>query len=320
MQSSDGPDMHENKPPKDDNEAAHIEGTARSGTGSPQAEVRLLQRSSSGAPPQFPRLLHTMLSRSEEDGYSDIVSWQPHGKSFIIRDREKFVRKVMPIYFKQTRFTSFQRQLNLYGFLRVEKRGPDHKSYYHERFLRDDPRLVDAIGRTQSKGASSFADWKPKPAPDFSAPPASSTRKPTAAEAQVTIPPAVASIGASLLPSEYATTPGGSAHSSTSEFWGPRPVLPQTEVTRQQMQYHQQLQDAQQPPYSQGQQHHQQPHVEPDQHNQQPELPGEDLDRKLPASTAPDDGKDDDSVETESTRKDSPSMAQFLEDVDLDSP
>lgn len=111
------------------------------------------QRRPSGIPPQFPKVLHSMLSCADRDGYSHIVSWLPHGRSFVVRDRERFVQDVMPRFFKQTKFASFQRQLNLYGFRRIEKKGPDHKSYFHKDFLRESPQLLESMARTHFRGS-----------------------------------------------------------------------------------------------------------------------------------------------------------------------
>lgn len=111
------------------------------------------KRKPSGIPPQFPKSLHIMLSRADQDCYSHIVEWLPHGRSFVVRDRERFVKEIMPRFFKQTKYASFQRQLNLYGFQRIERKGPDHKSYYHRDFLRDSPQLVESMTRTQFRGS-----------------------------------------------------------------------------------------------------------------------------------------------------------------------
>ena len=61
---------------------------------------------------------------------------QPHGRCFIVHKPKEFVSKVMPSYFRQSKLTSFQRQLNLYGFSRITA-GRDRGGYYHELFLRD---------------------------------------------------------------------------------------------------------------------------------------------------------------------------------------
>ncbi len=60
---------------------------------------------------------------------------QPHGRCFKVHKPKEFVAEVMTTYFHQSKLTSFQRQLNLYGFARVT-RGPDRGGYYHELFLR----------------------------------------------------------------------------------------------------------------------------------------------------------------------------------------
>mmetsp|Transcript_46616 Transcript_46616/g.113581 ORF Transcript_46616/g.113581 Transcript_46616/m.113581 type:complete len:243 (-) Transcript_46616:1246-1974(-) len=61
----------------------------------------------------FPMKLHAVLEQIDTDGYSSILSWQPHGRSFKIHKPREFTEYVMPHYFRQSKLTSFQRQLNL---------------------------------------------------------------------------------------------------------------------------------------------------------------------------------------------------------------
>lgn len=79
-----------------------------------------------GVKTPFPLRLHAMLDAVDKEGLTDIVSWQPHGRAFAVHDIQRFVYQIMPRFFQQHKYSSFQRQLNLYGFMRLTRKGPDH--------------------------------------------------------------------------------------------------------------------------------------------------------------------------------------------------
>jgi hypothetical protein len=54
-----------------------------------------------------------MLNDSHEAGADTIVSWLSHGRGFKVHESETFVKQVMARYFKQTKYKSFQRQVNI---------------------------------------------------------------------------------------------------------------------------------------------------------------------------------------------------------------
>ena len=114
----------------------------------------------------FPLKLHELLDTIESDGFADVISWQPHGRAFAIHKTKKFVETLMPRYFRQSKITSFQRQLNLYGFSRVT-RGKDKGGYYHELFLRGKLFLANRIMRSKVKGTHIKAVTSPETEPDF---------------------------------------------------------------------------------------------------------------------------------------------------------
>jgi hypothetical protein len=57
-----------------------------------------------------------MLHELDVEGKSWIVSWLPDGKSFRIYVPSKFAELVIPKYFRDAKYKSFQRKLYLYGF------------------------------------------------------------------------------------------------------------------------------------------------------------------------------------------------------------
>jgi len=104
-----------------------------------------------GVKEPFPLILHKMLASVQESGLSNIISWSTHGRAFKVYKSEAFVNVVLHRFFKQTKITSFHRQLNLYGFRRILK-GADSGAYFHEMFLRGKPFLCRAMIRVKVKG------------------------------------------------------------------------------------------------------------------------------------------------------------------------
>lgn len=118
-----------------------------------------------GVSTPFPLKLHEMLENVQGDGYAGIISWQPHGRCFVVRKPKEFI-ELLPSYFKLRKLASFQRQLNLYGFQRMT-RGRDRGGYYHELFLRGRAFLAHSIERIKVKGTGVRARSNPEQEPDF---------------------------------------------------------------------------------------------------------------------------------------------------------
>jgi len=118
-----------------------------------------------GVTTPFPLKLHDMLENVTADGFEHIISWQPHGRCFVVHKPKEFV-ELLPQYFNLSKLASFQRQLNLYGFQRLT-RGRDRGGYYHELFLKGKVFLAHSIQRIKVKGTGVRARSNPDAEPDF---------------------------------------------------------------------------------------------------------------------------------------------------------
>lgn len=117
--------------------------------------VGYVRKKTGGVTQPFPEKLHELLEKESTPDFHEnvqaIVGWLPHGRAFLVRKPKEFTRDIMPKYFRQTKLTSFQRQLNLYGFRRITQ-GTDAGAYYHELFLRGRPQLCLRMVRQKVKG------------------------------------------------------------------------------------------------------------------------------------------------------------------------
>lgn len=115
----------------------------------------------------FPLILHTILEHANNQDYDTIISWRHHGRAFQVHDPKRFTDVVMPHFFRQKNYSSFQRQLSLYNFNRITGiNHPDNGCYYHEMFLRGLPHLCFQMHRERAK--ASYKKNVIQTEPDFS--------------------------------------------------------------------------------------------------------------------------------------------------------
>lgn len=99
-----------------------------------------------------------MLQDAREKGWEDVVSWAPDGLSFHVHNTERFMTEVLPAYFNQTKFKSFQRQLSNYGFARIAN-GHLECAYSHRYLIHGNQEMckniIRIVGQDKSPGKES---------------------------------------------------------------------------------------------------------------------------------------------------------------------
>ncbi|KAL2343255.1 hypothetical protein Fmac_004540 [Flemingia macrophylla] len=98
------------------------------------------QGSSSSLPP-FLAKTYEMVDDPSSDS---IVSWSATSKSFIVWNPPEFARDLLPRFFKHNNFSSFIRQLNTYGFRKID---PEQWEFANDDFVRGQPQLMKNIHR-----------------------------------------------------------------------------------------------------------------------------------------------------------------------------
>lgn len=94
-----------------------------------------------GQPPPFLTKTYDLVDEPSSD---PIVSWGPDGTSFVVWKPPEFARDLLPRHFKHNNFSSFVRQLNTYGFRKVD---PDKWEFANEYFIKGRKELLKEIHR-----------------------------------------------------------------------------------------------------------------------------------------------------------------------------
>ena len=78
---------------------------------------------------------------------SELIGWTEDDNCFLVHQIDRFSKDLLPLFFRHSNYSSFLRQLNLYGF--VKKRYHDDRKHLftHPLFVRDQPHTHSLIKR-----------------------------------------------------------------------------------------------------------------------------------------------------------------------------
>eukprot|EP00816_Leptocylindrus_hargravesii_P006188 CAMPEP_0196820410 /NCGR_PEP_ID=MMETSP1362-20130617/75167_1 /TAXON_ID=163516 /ORGANISM="Leptocylindrus danicus, Strain CCMP1856" /LENGTH=339 /DNA_ID=CAMNT_0042199285 /DNA_START=89 /DNA_END=1108 /DNA_ORIENTATION=+ len=96
--------------------------------------------------PSFLKNTFEMITQVTESN-PEIARWEEGGKTFIVYDRDRLAKEVIPNYFKHNQYSSFMRSLNSYRFTKepMEVDGNLWHRYSHNGFVRGKPELLPFV-------------------------------------------------------------------------------------------------------------------------------------------------------------------------------
>jgi len=119
--------------------------------------TRAITSSASKNVPAFLNKLYNMVNDPSTD---DLIHWSEDGSTFIVQRHEEFAKEVLPRFFKHNNFSSFVRQLNMYGFHKVPhlQQGVLHSDsdtelweFANQHFQRNQPDLLCLVNRKKGR-------------------------------------------------------------------------------------------------------------------------------------------------------------------------
>ncbi|CAD6940123.1 unnamed protein product [Tilletia controversa] len=107
---------------------------------------------------QQPSFVNKLYSMLEDERIAHMISWAPSGTVFSVANPSVFSKVVLPQWFKHSNWQSFVRQLNMYGFNKVNQTFQGDPvgeiqvwEFRHPRFRRGEVHLLNEIKRKNSR-------------------------------------------------------------------------------------------------------------------------------------------------------------------------
>ncbi|KAG1827382.1 uncharacterized protein BJ212DRAFT_49634 [Suillus subaureus] len=127
----------------------------------PRASSSHLNKPARQLVPAFLQKLYEMVNDPSDH---DLIRWSDTGDSFFVLDQERFASEVLGRWFKHKNFSSFVRQLNMYGFHKIphlqqgvlrSDSDTEFWNFEHPHFLRGQPDMLCLIQRKKQAASTS---------------------------------------------------------------------------------------------------------------------------------------------------------------------
>ncbi|KAF9345079.1 stress-responsive transcription factor hsf1 [Mortierella sp. AD094] len=142
-------------------------GSKLGATGSSSTPAMPQPRPSSTARGNVAAFLTKLYNMVNDEASNNLIKWSDDGQSFLVLRHVDFAKEVLPKFFKHNNFSSFVRQLNMYGFHKVPhlQQGvllPDSDSeqweFSNPHFQKNQPDLLCLVSRKKASNGNEDKD------------------------------------------------------------------------------------------------------------------------------------------------------------------